>query len=124
MKVVLVMYTKQKINHYSRFLNSIKSPHSRYTYDWELKYYMKDMRFDNVEEIITEDLLTNPEKVRELEDNLIDYISYLQKERKYSWSYIHGRLAAIFHFYTINRVNLNKAYISKFQEQHKVQRSI
>ncbi|MGH9987328.1 MAG: tyrosine-type recombinase/integrase, partial [Nitrososphaeraceae archaeon] len=35
------------------------------------------------------------------------------------YAYIHGRLASIFHFYTINRVTLNKLYVSKFQQEKK-----
>ena len=39
----------------------------------------------------------------------------MKNERKLVYSTIHSRLAAIYHFYTINRVRLNKDFIAKFK---------
>ena len=43
----------------------------------------------------------------------------MQKEEQLAHSTVYNRIAAIFHFYTINRVNINKSYVSKFISQKK-----
>lgn len=110
--------TKYTVDYYNRFLTSIKSPFTRSVYDDALRYYMKDMDVSEPNELIEVISVVGGE-TKELEDNLIDYITYLDKEKHYSYSTIHNRLAAIYHFYTINRVNLNKSYVSKFMVPRK-----
>ena len=105
--------TKQKVDYYSRFVNSIKSPYTRTMYDNSLKHYIKDMDVKSYDELI-ECLDGDPGKIKELEDNLIEYIQYLQNEKQLSYGTVHTKLAGIFHFYTMNRINLNKVYVYKF----------
>jgi site-specific recombinase XerD len=64
--------------------------------------------------LITKDLITSSSSVHKVEDKIIEYITFLTNSNQ-SYNTIHVRLAAITHFYTINRVNLNKSYISKFK---------
>jgi integrase len=112
--------TKQKIDYYNRFLDSIKSPFTKRVYVNALEHYAKDMGIASDYNKLIEELVNNdPTKIKELEDNLIEYISYLYKEKELSYSTVHTRLAGIFHFYTINRVNVNKTYVSKFFPQKK-----
>jgi integrase len=106
---------KQQQDYYNKFLNSLtKSAYTRKTYRIEFNYYLKDIGLTDPNSLITPELLNNTEKIRELEDNLINYISYLQDDKQYSYKYIGVRLSAIFHFYTINRLLINKAYICRF----------
>ncbi|MFZ0553817.1 MAG: site-specific integrase [Nitrososphaeraceae archaeon] len=72
------------------------------------------MGIDDSNKLITKDLLTSTKAVNQVEDKIIEYITFL-KNNNQSYNTIHVRLAAITHFYTINRVNLNKTYLSKFK---------
>ncbi|MGH9985376.1 MAG: hypothetical protein ACRD8W_15655 [Nitrososphaeraceae archaeon] len=77
------------------------------------------MNIGDANALISQELINSPAKIQEIENQLIDYVSYLQKEEQLSYATVHIRLSAVFHFYTINRVNLNKTYVSKFLQQKK-----
>ncbi|MGC1133439.1 MAG: hypothetical protein WA941_11485 [Nitrososphaeraceae archaeon] len=111
--------TNQKTDYYNMFLGSIKSPYTKKVYTNALKLYLEYMDVKNANNLINQELIKSPAKIQEIENQLIDYISYLQKEKELSYATVHTRLSAVFHFYTINRVNLNKTYVSKFFQQKK-----
>jgi integrase len=119
---------KQQQDYYNKFLNSLtKSEYTRRTYRIEFNYYLKDIGVTDPNSLITLELLNDVEKARELEDNLISYISYLQNEKQYSYKYVGVRLSAIFYFYTINRITINKTYVCRFinkKGKKKVQKDI
>jgi integrase len=101
-------------DYYQRFLDSMRtSIATQQKYKTELQYYLRDIGEKNANSLISEDLADSPSKIRQIEDRLIEYIAFLQ-DKGYSTATIQVRLAAVFHFYTINRINLNKKYVSKF----------
>jgi integrase len=51
---------------------------------------------------------------RQVEDQIIEYIKYLNNTRKLGSATIHLSLFAIFNFYSINRINLDRKYVTKF----------
>ena len=84
------------------------------SYIHSLNNYCQWLGIDDSNKLITKDLLTSTKAVNQVEDKIIEYITFL-KNNNQSYNTIHVRLAAITHFYTINRVNLNKTYLSKFK---------
>jgi site-specific recombinase XerD len=101
-------------DYYQRSLDSMRtSIATQQKYKTELQYYLRDIGKKTVNSLISEDLADSPSKIRQIEDRLIEYIGSLQ-DKGYSTATIQVRLAAVFHFYTINRINLNKKYVSKF----------
>ena len=82
-------------------------------YKTELQYYLRDIGEKNANSLISEGLADSPSGIRQIEDRLIEYLAFLQN-KGYSTATIQVRLAAVFHFYTINRINLNKKYVTKF----------
>ena len=105
-----------KKSYFQTFVDSLdKSAETKRMYVWSLKTYCKWLGIADPNQLITKDLLTSGEAVNQLEDQIIDFITYMKNERKLVYSTIHSRLAAIYHFYTINRVRLNKDFIAKFK---------
>jgi integrase len=105
---------------FQRFVDSLdKSPYTQKKYIQELGYYIRYSKAPNADALITNDLLDSPTKIRQVEDNIIEYIKYLHDVMKVSYSTIHVRLATVFHFYTINRVHIDRKYISKFKPTNK-----
>lgn len=80
-------------------------------------YYLKWLGLgkDQANTLITETLLDSPAEVRKIEDQIIRYIKYMINFQKIAHATIEVQLYALFHFYSINRVNLNRNYISKFK---------
>jgi len=64
--------------------------------------------------LITEDLLDSSAAIRQVEDQIIEYVQYLSNARKLGSSAVNVSSSAIFNFYSINRINLNKKYVTKF----------
>jgi integrase len=105
-----------KKSYFQTFIDSLdKSKETKRMYQWSLNTYCKWLGIADPNQLITKDLLTSGEAVTQLEDQIIDFITYMKNERNLVYSTIHSRLAAIYHFYTINRVRLNKDFISKFK---------
>jgi integrase len=105
-------YTKTFIDSLSRSLYTKKN------YLYSLNNYCQWLGIADPNKLITKDLLTSTKAVNQVEDKIIEYITFL-KNCNQSYNSINLRLAAITHFYTINRVNLNKTYISKFKPINK-----
>lgn len=105
-----------KKSYFQTFVDSLdKSKETKRMYLWSFNTYCKWLGIVDPNQLITKDLLTSGEAVNQLEDQIIDFITYMKNERNLVYSTIHSRLAAIYHFYTINRVRLNKDFIAKFK---------
>ena len=72
-------------------------------------------------QLITRELLISGKEVHQLENQIIAF-KYMKNERNLIYSTIHSRLATVYHFYTINRVRLNKDFIAKFKPSAKRRR--
>lgn len=108
--------SSQKQDYYQRFTDALASSpaQTQEKYIREVNDYLKWLKITDSNLRITEDLLDSPAAIREVEDRIIEYIKYLINTRKIGSSTIRISLFAIFYFYTINRVNLNRKYITKF----------
>lgn len=105
-----------KKSYFQTFVDSLdKSKETKRMYQWSLNSYCKWLDIADPNQLITKELLTSSEAVNQLEDQIIDFITYMKNERQLVYSTIHSRLAAIYQFYTINRVRLNKDFIAKFK---------
>lgn len=107
-------------SYYQTFVDSLnKSVETRRMYLWSLRNYCEWLGVTDPNQLITKELQVSGEATNLLEDQIIEFINYMKDERGLSYSAIHGRLAAIYHFYTINRVRLNKDFIAKFKPTNK-----
>jgi hypothetical protein len=91
-----------------------RSRETKKSYLYSIHNYCQWVGVNDPNKLITEDLITSSSAIHKVEDKLIEYITFLRNSNQ-SYNTIHVRLAAITHFYTINRVNLNKSYIPKFK---------
>lgn len=109
---------EQQIDYYQQFIDSLyKSKLTQQKYIQVFSYYLKWLGLgkDNVNTLISETLLDSPSEVRKIEVQIIRYINYMINVQKLSHATIEVQLYAVFHFYSINRINLNRNYISKFK---------
>lgn len=107
----LITSTASKIA-FSNFINAIKSPETKEKYSYNfLKYteYLKIER-DNISHLLQIE-------VRIIQSDIIEYIMKL-RDKGYSYSSISGKLAAIFLFYDMNDIILNKKKISRYVGEH------
>lgn len=106
---------KNQQQYYKTFLDSLdRSRETKKSYLYSINNYCQWLGVDDPNKLITKDLINSPSAVHQVEDKLIEYITFLKNSNQ-SYNTIHVRLAAITHFYTINRVNINRTYISKFK---------
>ena len=95
---------------YSNFINSIRAEETKSKYDYSIKNFMQFANIANYPELL---------KIK-IEQKIIDYILFL-RELKLSSNTVNTRVAAIYHFYSMNDVILNKTKINKYKaEFHKV----
>ena len=89
---------------YSNFINSLRADETKKKYDFCIKDFMKFVNCDN-----------DYSKLLKLkvEQKIIDYIVHLRKS--ISSATLNTRLAAVYHFYTMNDVILNKTKINKYK---------
>ncbi|MGC1134458.1 MAG: hypothetical protein WA941_16640 [Nitrososphaeraceae archaeon] len=121
--VDFTLRTTLQISPYDRFVNSLtNSNETKDKYVAELNYYLKYLGITDANTLIYDNLIDSPAEIRQAEDKLIEYIKYLVHEEKLSYSTTNVRLAAILCFYTINRININRKYVSKFKPQNKKMR--
>jgi len=90
---------------YSNFINSIKSEVTKKIYDYNLRLFME---FCNIHKF--EDLIGQQNKI-------IPYLMSV-REKKLSYNSISTRLNAIYHFYDMNDVFLNKKKIKMFKGEY------
>ena len=104
--------------YFQTFVDSLdKSKETKRMYVWSLNSYCEWLGIVDPNQLISKELLESGEVVNQLEDQIIDYIKYMKNERGLVYSTIHSRLAAIYHFYTINRVRLNKISLQSSNRQ-------
>lgn len=95
----------QKEDTYSNFINSIKSDVTKKIYEYNLRLFMEFCSVDKYEDLIGQ------------ENNIIPYLMSL-REKKLSFNSISTRLNAIYHFYDMNDVFLNKKKIKMFKGEY------
>jgi integrase len=95
----------QKEEVYSNFVNSIKSDVTRKIYDYNLRLFMEFCGIDEFEKLIGQ------------QNQIIPYLMSL-RERKLSYNSISTRLNAIYHFYDMNDISLNKKKIKMFKGEY------
>ena len=107
----LISTTQSKIA-FINFINAIKSPETKEKYSYNFLKYTEYLNIerDNISDILQKD-------VRIIQSDIIEYIMKLRDEG-YSYSSISGKLAAIFLFYDMNDITLNKKKISKYLGEH------
>ncbi|MGB6671339.1 MAG: site-specific integrase [Candidatus Nitrosopolaris sp.] len=89
---------------YRNFLESIKSDATKYLYSWHFQKFVRFIGGDDK-------LIREHEKLTE--SQVIDYI-VTRRKQNYSYAYLASSISAIFHFYTMNDINLNRKKISRF----------
>lgn len=89
---------------YFNFIGSLKSPVTKEIYETNIKYYMTFCKVTKLSELLT---IADPQK------QVINYIMFL-REKKLATTSINTRLYAIYHFYVMNDVILNRKKINKF----------
>jgi integrase len=99
------MLVQQKEDEYSNFVNSIKSGVTKKIYVYNLRLFMEFCDIDKFEDLIG------------LQNQIIPYLMSL-RERKLSYNSISTRLNAIYHFYDMNDVTLNKKKLKMFKGEY------
>lgn len=99
------MLVQQEEDVYLNFVNSIKSDVTKRIYEYNLKLFMEFCGIDKFEDLIGQ------------QDKIITYLMSL-RERKLSFNSISTRLNAIYHFYDMNDVSLNKKKIKMFKGEN------
>jgi integrase len=90
---------------YFNFINSLKSPVAKEIYDGNIKTYLKFYNFTKLSELLT---IQDPQK------EIIKYIMSL-RQRGLATTSINTMLYAIYHFYDMNDITLNKKKINSFK---------
>jgi integrase len=86
------------------FINSLKSEATKEVYSDNLQLFMKFCNIAEMSELL---------KI-EIQNSIIKYVMFM-REKKLSFNTISVRLNAIFHFYSMNEVVLNKKKIKMFK---------
>ena len=94
------MLVQQQEDVYLNFVNSIKSSVTRKIYEYNLKLFLEFCGIDKFEDLIGQETM------------IIPYLMSL-REKKLSYNSISTRLNAIYHFYDMNDISLNKKKIKK-----------
>ena len=95
----------QREDVYLNFVNSIKSDITRKIYKYNLRLFIEFCGVDKFEDLIGQ------------QDQIIPYLMSL-REKKLSYNSISTRLNAIYHFYDMNDVTLNKKKIKMFKGEY------
>lgn len=90
---------------YLNFVNSIKSDVTKKIYEYNLRLFMEFCGIDRFEDLIGR------------QNQIIAYLMSL-REKKLSYNSISTRLNAIYHFYDMNDVSLNKKKIKMFKGEY------
>jgi integrase len=93
---------------YFNFINSIKSDVTKHIYEYNIKLFMK---FCNIENFYDLSIMPNPQ------NQIVKHLMSL-RERELSSNSICTRLNAIYHFYDMNDIPLNKKKINMFKGEY------
>lgn len=99
---------------FSNFIDAVKSPQTRKKYSYLLLNYIQD-HLDTDKENLADLLLQDSKKI---EQDIISYIKVLKYKEKLSYSTINTRLAAIYLFYEMNDIVLNRKKINRYLGEH------
>jgi integrase len=110
--IVITTISSQKA--YYNFIDAVKSPETRKKYSYYLLKYIKDHL--NLDKEILADLLLKDSK--KIEEDIISYIKVLRDKKDLSYLTINTRLAAIYLFYTMNDIVLNRKKINRYLGEH------
>jgi integrase len=91
---------------YRNFINSIRSEQTKYQYIYALARYMDFLNLQNPTDLMFSD------DIKQIQSHLIDYIVSLKSNMSYSTRKV--RCSAIFTFYTMNDVILNKKRLYRY----------
>jgi integrase len=89
---------------YFNFINSLKSPYTKESYNTNIKLYLKFCNLEKLSELLT---------IQEPQKQIIKYIMSL-RQKGLATSSISTMLYAIYHFYEMNDVVLNTKKINMF----------
>jgi len=103
----MLVQHKEKEDVYLNFVNSIKSDVTKKIYEYNLRLFMEFCGTDKFEDLIQIGL----------ENQIIPYLMSL-REKKISYNSISTRLNAIYHFYDMNDISLNKKKIKMFKGEY------
>jgi site-specific recombinase XerC len=95
----------QKEDVYLNFVNSIKSDITKKIYEYNLRLFMEFGRINKFENLIGQ------------QNQIIPYLMSL-REKKLSYNSISTRLNAIYQFYDMNDISLNKKKIKMFKGEY------
>ena len=96
--------------YYRNFLRFIKSPETKYTYDYKLKRSMKYLNLNP--EIDHTQLIEGKDRIQ-IESTILDFIeNFLKNERKMQYGSMYDYLNAIAFFYEANDIKINRKKIS------------
>jgi integrase len=116
-----ILITKnQNTIEYQNFIHAVKSPETKKKYSYLLfKYldYLKSISVKNKDLLSLSDLLIYDD-VKSIEADLIKYIIFLKQKQNLSYSSINNRLAAIYLFFEMNDIVLNKKKINRYIGEH------
>lgn len=90
---------------YFNFINSLRSPVTKQVYETNIKYYLDFCNFTKLSQLLT---------IQEAQKQVIKYIMFL-REKELATSSINTRLYAIYHFYDMNDIILNRKKINSFK---------
>jgi integrase len=99
---------------YLNFIESIRAEQSKQKYAHSLDQFIKFCGLKGRDEL---SLLLLEKDVKTIEKTIITYILQLRKEG-YAYATISSRLAAIFLFYTMNDIVVNRVKIGKYYGEH------
>lgn len=100
-----VVKQQQKEDVYLNFVNSIKPDVTKKVYEYNLRLFMEFCGIIKFEDLIGQ------------QNQIITYLMSL-REKKLSYNSISTRLNAIYHFYDMNDVSLNKKKIKMFKGEY------
>jgi integrase len=99
---------QQREDSYKLFIDSLtRSERTKHRYLADFGYYLDWLGLTNASSLIKQ-------KPRDIENDIIKYMKYLTKQGL-SYQTINGRIFSILKFFLVNRVNLDRKYITQFK---------
>ena len=100
---------------YPNFINAIKSPETKKRYSYLLFKYLEYLKIDKDN---LANLLSKSKDVKTIENDIINYIIHLKEDQGLSYSSLNMRLAAIYLFFTMNDVIINRKKLGRYLGEH------
>jgi site-specific recombinase XerD len=99
---------------YNNFIESIKSEATLQQYKYGLAQFMKFLNITDINNLMV--LAAQDHKT--VQQKIIDYMSYMKKQKGLAVITIQLYSASIMHFYSINDVILNRKKIGRYIPEH------